>query len=91
MSPSRRRSNPTTLSSYPTSLKRIRAVNDIRNVLLDASSDFKECGERLFVHKNTVKYRISKINEALGYDMTNAAEAYEVYLAMILYRLVTNE
>ena len=33
----------------------------------------------------------SKINEALGYDMTNAAEAYEVYLAMILYRLVTNE
>ena len=72
-------------------LKRIRAVNDIRNVLLDASSDFKECGERLFVHKNTVKYRISKINEALGYDMTNAAEAYEVYLAMILYRLVTNE
>ena len=43
------------------------------------------------VHKNTVKYRISKINEALGYDMTNAAEAYEVYLAMILYRLVTNE
>ena len=29
------------------------------------------------VHKNTVKYRISKINEALGYDMTNAAEAYE--------------
>ena len=23
--------------------------------------------------------------------MTNAAEAYEVYLAMILYRLVTNE
>ena len=89
--PSRRRSNPTTLSSYPTSLKRIRAVNDIRNVLLDASSDFNECGERLFVHKNTVKYRISKINEALGYDMTNAAEAYEVYLAMILYRLVTNE
>ena len=72
-------------------LLKIRAVNDIRNVLLDASSDFKECGERLFVHKNTVKYRISKINEALGYDMTNAAEAYEVYLAMILYRLVTNE
>lgn len=32
VSPSRRRSNPTTLSSYPTSLKRIRAVNDIRNV-----------------------------------------------------------
>ena len=32
-----------------------------------------------------------KLMEALGYDMTNAAEAYEVYLAMILYRLVTNE
>ena len=27
----------------------------------------------------------------MGDDMTNAAEAYEVYLAMILYRLVTNE
>jgi DNA-binding PucR family transcriptional regulator len=56
--------------------------------LLDASSDFKKCGELLFVHKNTVKYRIRKISERLGYDMTNPAEAYEIYLALILYRLI---
>ena len=72
-------------------LKESEQLMTLGTFLLDASSDFKECGERLFVHKNTVKYRIGKINEALGYDMTNAAEAYEVYLAMILYRLVTNE
>lgn len=72
-------------------LKESEQLMTLGTFLLDTSSDFKECGERLFVHKNTVKYRISKINEALGYDMTNAAEAYEVYLAMILYRLVTNE
>ena len=72
-------------------LKESEQLMTLGTFLLDASSDFNECGERLFVHKNTVKYRISKINEALGYDMTNAAEAYEVYLAMILYRLVTNE
>ncbi|MGK0552664.1 PucR family transcriptional regulator [Enterococcus faecalis] len=56
--------------------------------LLDASSDFKKCGELLFIHKNTVKYRLRKISEYLGYDMTNPAEAYVAYIALILYRLI---
>lgn len=56
--------------------------------LLDAGADFQECSEQLFIHKNTVKYRIKKISETLGYNVMRFSESYECYIACLTYRLI---
>ncbi|MGO3608492.1 MAG: helix-turn-helix domain-containing protein, partial [Enterococcus sp.] len=57
--------------------------------LLDAGADFQICSEQLFIHKNTVKYRIKKISEALGYNVMRFSESYECYVACLTYRLIS--
>lgn len=42
----------------------------------------------LFVHPNTVRYRLGRIAEIAGYDLTDAREAYVVQTAIALGRLV---
>lgn len=44
-------------------------------------------GRELFVHPNTVRYRLLRIEERIGYDLTDAREAYVVQLALSLGRL----
>ena len=56
--------------------------------LLDAGADFQVCSEQLFIHKNTVKYRIKKISEALGYNVMRFSESYECYVACLTLRLI---
>ncbi|WP_086350702.1 PucR family transcriptional regulator [Candidatus Enterococcus clewellii] len=56
--------------------------------LLDADGDFQHCSDLLYIHKNTVKYRIKKISEQLGCDVTRLSEAYECYKACVLFRLI---
>lgn len=58
--------------------------------LLDASADFQRCSELLFIHKNTVKYRIKKISELLGYNITHFSESYECYLACMIYCMIND-
>lgn len=41
----------------------------------------------LFVHPNTVRYRLGRIAQVCGYDLTDAREAYVVQTAMALGRL----
>ncbi|MEG2325596.1 MAG: helix-turn-helix domain-containing protein, partial [Enterococcus sp.] len=56
---------------------------------LDAGADFQTCGDQLQIHKNTVKYRIKKISETLGYNVTRFSESYECYVACMIYRLIS--
>lgn len=56
--------------------------------LLDAKGSIERCAELLYIHKNTVKYRIKKISELLGTDITAYSEFYDVYMACMLYRLI---
>ncbi len=58
--------------------------------LLDAKGNFDDCAKLLFIHKNTVKYRIKKISELIGYNVTDYSDFYDVYLACMIYRLVNN-
>ncbi|MGG5371476.1 PucR family transcriptional regulator [Enterococcus sp. AZ196] len=57
--------------------------------LLDAGADYQICSEQLFIHKNTVKYRIKKISEVLGYNVMRFSESYECYVACLTYRLIS--
>jgi len=58
--------------------------------LLDANGNFDDCSKILFIHKNTVKYRIKKISELIGNDVTIYSEFYDVYMACMLYRLIND-
>ncbi|HEU5473705.1 MAG TPA: helix-turn-helix domain-containing protein [Actinophytocola sp.] len=44
--------------------------------------DRSATGERLHVHRNTVGYRLRKIEELTGLDLTSARDLAEVYLAV---------
>ncbi|AIQ34052.1 MULTISPECIES: PucR family transcriptional regulator [unclassified Paenibacillus] len=63
------------------------SIKTLITFLLDAKGNFDNCGKMLFVHKNTVKYRIRKISELIGYDVTVNSESYDVYIACMIYRL----
>lgn len=55
--------------------------------LLDASSSLKAASELLYVHRNTVLYRLNKIRDLLGCDLAKMPMAYDIYMAVSLYRL----
>lgn len=58
--------------------------------LLDAGSSVARCAELLFVHKNTVKYRLNRIKELLGYPIDKLPEVIPLYYAAALRRLTGN-
>ena len=64
------------------------SLKTLMTFLLDANGNFDDCGKILFIHKNTVKYRIKKISEMIGNDVTIYSEFYDVYMACMLYRLI---
>lgn len=55
---------------------------------LDADSDTKRTGEIMFLHRNTIQYRLNKIKKILNYDITRMPEAYMVYRAIGIYRMM---
>lgn len=62
--------------------------------LLDTAAAYLESGRslegaarRLFVHTNTVRYRLGRIAELTGYDITDTHEADTVHLAIRYARL----
>ena len=55
--------------------------------LLDTSSNMAETARRLYVHLNTVKYRLRQIQELTGYSPTKMPGAYLLYIAAAINRL----
>ncbi|NLY82877.1 MAG: PucR family transcriptional regulator [Clostridiales bacterium] len=55
--------------------------------LLDADSEAKKTAELLYIHRNTVQYRLNKIRELLGFDITKFPASIDVYMAVALARL----
>lgn len=56
--------------------------------LIDSQKNMEETGNRMFLHKNTVKYRINKIKHRLGYDISKEPDTYHLYMAVALKRLL---
>jgi len=56
--------------------------------LLDASSNMTATGKMLHVHTNTVKYRLHCIQDVLGYWPGDMPDAYPLYMAVSLKRLM---
>jgi PucR C-terminal helix-turn-helix domain/GGDEF-like domain len=55
---------------------------------LDSGSSVEATARALFVHANTVRYRLRRVQEISGYSPTDARDAYALRLALTLGRLL---
>ena len=51
---------------------------------LESGRSLESTARELFVHANTVRYRLKKISEIIGWDATGAREAFILQVAMVL-------
>ena len=54
---------------------------------LDGDQGVEGTARALIVHPNTVRYRLSGITKAVGYDLTDPHDAHTVRTALALHRL----
>ena len=57
---------------------------------LDGGSSIEGAARALFVHPNTVRYRLRRIHEVSGYSPTDPRDAYALRLSLTLGRLLGN-
>lgn len=62
---------------------------DTLTAFFACNQSINETAARLFIHKNTLQYRLKKIKEATGYDPRQLEDAVLLYLALYVYRLET--
>lgn len=61
------------------------SMKELRHTLkvyLDSQSEIKLSSERLFVHRNTIKYRIAKCKEILNSSLTDSQEILNLRVAL---------
>lgn len=51
---------------------------------LDTGRSLESTATELFVHPNTVRYRLKRISEIIGWDATGSREAFVLQVAMVL-------
>ncbi len=54
---------------------------------LDADSNIEAAAKLLYLHKNTVKYRLQRASDILGFDIRRSPENFQLYMAIALHRL----
>lgn len=60
----------------------------LETYFLDADMSIVKTAELLYLHKNTIKYRIAKLADIFHYRVNKMPEAYELYKAIALHRLM---
>ncbi len=60
------------------------------SVFFDEGSSIEATARRLFIHPNTVRYRLGKIADVTGYSPHSPRDAYALRLALTLGRLMSN-
>lgn len=63
------------------------ALAETLDVYLDSGGAVETCARQLFVHPNTVRYRLKRISEITGRDPTNPRDAYVLRVAATVGRL----
>ena len=56
--------------------------------LLDCDSSVTRTAQALFLHINTIKYRLQRISDLLGYRLGKMPETIELYRSAAIYRLL---
>jgi len=83
------------VDSFLEPLKKLEEANremaleqTLETLLLDCRGSLTDTSKRLFVHLNTIKYRLGKITELLGYDPTKMPESFRAYKMVAVRRLI---
>ena len=63
------------------------AVVETVATYLEVGGSLEATGRALFLHPNTVRYRLRKATDSCGFDPTNARDAYALRVALTLGRL----
>lgn len=58
---------------------------------LDTGRSLEATARELFVHPNTVRYRLKRISEIIGWDATGSREAFVLQVAMVLGSMTETE
>ena len=58
------------------------------DVYFNDDGSLQEIADKLFIHKNTLKYRLSKIESLLSIQMSNRAHLAEIYTAYRLFKQI---
>lgn len=56
--------------------------------LLDCDSSVTRTAQALYLHKNTIKYRLQRISDLLGFRLGKMPETMELYRGAAIYRLL---
>ena len=64
-----------------------KALFETATTYLDGGGGLESTARVLFVHPNTVRYRLGRIAKTTGYDLTQPREAHTVWLAIAVGRL----
>jgi DNA-binding PucR family transcriptional regulator len=63
------------------------ALTETLDAYLDSGGAIEACARKLFVHPNTVRYRLKRITDFTGRDPTNPRDAYVLRVAATVGRL----
>jgi DNA-binding PucR family transcriptional regulator len=63
---------------------------DTAESYLENGQSLEASARALFVHANTIRYRIKGISDLIGYDLTDPRDAFTVRLALVLGRINQN-
>jgi DNA-binding PucR family transcriptional regulator len=67
------------------------ALTDTLDAYLDCGGAIEACARKLFVHPNTVRYRLRRIADFTGHDPTQPRDAYVLRVAATVGRLANQE
>jgi len=74
--------------SYPKNKDEEDLVNTLL-VYLDNNCQIAITSRKLYVHRNTVKYRIAKCEEILGYPVENSQNSLHIRMALLMRKMFT--
>lgn len=63
-------------------------VETLMAFLLDTPQNIEQAGDLLYVHRNTIKYRLNKISNRFGFVPGVMPESFELYQALGVHRLL---
>jgi carbohydrate diacid regulator len=63
----------------------IESYLELIKLYIANNGSLKRCATQMFLHPNTLQYRIKRLTATTGLDLRNASQSFLLYLAMLCY------
>ena len=57
---------------------------NLLKIYVQCNCSLSACAEKLFIHKNTVQYRLTKLHQLTGFNPQNIMDLIKLYLAFAI-------